>query len=201
MGEPLDEKRVASDPIEQFNYWFNQAMKTEVMDVNAMGIATADSTGRPANRVVLLKDVDERGFVFFTNYQSQKGKHLAANPRAELLFYWPELSRQVRIYGTVEKVSPEESDAYWRTRPRESQLSAWASPQSEVVSGREVLEARFKALEAQYAGKEIPRPPYWGGYRVVPDELEFWQGRPNRLHDRIRYRKEGEVWKIERLAP
>ncbi len=201
MGEPLSEEQVDPDPFRQFDKWLDQAIKAEVPDPNAMVLATASAHAVPSARVVLLKGVEKGGFTFFTNYRSRKAHDLAENPVAELLFFWSELARQVRIAGRVARVSEEESDAYWRLRPRGSQLTAWASPQSEVVPGREVLERRLQELEKQFAGKEIPRPPFWGGYRVFPHTFEFWQGRPNRFHDRIRYRREQEHWIIERLAP
>ena len=167
-----------------------------------MTLATISPDGKPSARIVLLKDCDDRGFVFYTNYQSIKGQHLVKNPWAALVFLWVELERQVRIEGKVEKVPPSESDSYFRTRPRGSQLGAWVSDQSNVIANREVLERQLEALEQKYAGKEVPRPPHWGGFRVIPTEIEFWQGRPNRLHDRLRYRlTESGNWIRERLSP
>lgn len=166
-----------------------------------MVLATADREGRPSARTVLLKDVDQRGFVFYTNYESRKGKELKENPRAALVFNWLQLRRQVCIEGSVSRVSREESEAYFKTRPRGHQLGAWASRQSSVVSGREELDRRLAALEVQYQGKEIPLPPYWGGYRVTPERIEFWQGRANRMHDRLLYRRQKDGWVLERLAP
>ncbi len=189
------------DPITQFGRWFEEARAAAVPEPNAMILATVDGDGAPDARAVLLKEFDERGFVFFTNYGSRKAKDLARHPVASLCFAWLPLERQVRIRGTVDKVTREETEAYFRTRPRGSQLGAWASEQSAVVAGRDVLEARLAELEAEYAGREVPVPPHWGGYRVHPASIEFWQGRPNRLHDRLRYLKEGGTWRRERLSP
>lgn len=199
--ESLDEKEVDASPFKQFAEWFKQAEAAVPILPNAMTLAVATHDGMPSARMVLLKDFDERGFVFYTNYESQKAKELDENPVASLCFYWAELGRQVRISGTVAKTSREESEAYFHTRPIDSQLGAWASNQSQVISSREVLEHRMEELSKQHEGKQIPLPPYWGGYRVAPFVFEFWQSRPSRLHDRIRYRLAGSEWIIERLAP
>jgi pyridoxamine 5'-phosphate oxidase len=191
-----------TDPIAQFKQWLQQAIDANLNEPNAMTLATADKQGRPSARIVLLKVVDERGFVFFTNYASHKGRELEENPQAALVFLWDELERQVRICGNVSKVSREESEAYFRQRPRGSRLGAWVSEQSSIVRDREILEAGLKTLEQRYPGEDIPLPSYWGGYLVAPTEIEFWQGRPNRLHDRLRYLRISQgKWKIERLAP
>lgn len=200
--ESLSETDVRPDPFAQFAAWFEEAVNSQLPEPNAMTLATAAPDGQPSARTVLLKGVDNQGFVFYTNYDSHKAHDMAANPRAALLFTWLELQRQIRIEGTVEKVSAAESEAYFQSRPRESQIGAWASPQSHVVAGREALETRMTALEAQFAGIEkLPLPPNWGGYRLRPHLFEFWQGRPSRLHDRIQFSKTTDGWKIERLAP
>jgi pyridoxamine 5'-phosphate oxidase len=189
-------------PFKQFELWFNQALAADLLEPNAMTLATVTSEGKPDARIVLLKGFDTRGFVFYTNYLSQKGQELAANPHAALVFLWGDLERQVRVVGSVEKATEQEADTYFHSRPLGSRLGAWASTQSEVIPSREVLEARMAALEAEYQGREIPRPDHWGGFRVVPTEMEFWQGRPSRLHDRLRYqRQDNGAWKIDRLAP
>jgi pyridoxamine 5'-phosphate oxidase len=198
--ESLDEKNVTRDPYEQFARWFDEVLRAQLTEPNAMILATVDARGQPSARTVLLKGYDARGFVFYTNYDSRKGRALAHNARGSLLFLWLELERQVRLEGLVEKVSAEESDEYFKTRPVGSRLAAWASPQSEVMPDRQSIEARF-AEAARVHGDDPHRPPHWGGYRLVPDCFEFWQGRPNRLHDRVQYRSEGTAWVIERLAP
>lgn len=200
--EDLLEKNAPSNPFVLFQRWFKDALKAQLMDANALAVASVSKTGKPSNRIVLLKGVDAKGFVFFTNYESRKGRELSGKPVASLLFFWPQLSRQVRVDGRVAKVSAQESDAYFKTRPRGSQLGAWASDQSRVVPSREFLKKRMNALEEQFAGKDIPRPPYWGGFRLIPSTLEFWQGQPNRLHDRLEYQRKGKSgWRISRLAP
>lgn len=196
----LDEAHADADPIKQFARWFDEARAADVAEPNAMVLATADQTGRPSARVVLLKGVDERGFVFFTNYESRKGVELAANPQAALLFFWPELERQVRIEGPVERVAERESDEYFRSRPLASRIGAWASPQSRVIASRAWLMARAAEMGLRH-GTNPSRPPFWGGYRVLPQAVEFWQGRPSRLHDRLRYTRAEGGWMRERLAP
>jgi|SRR5205085_7213424 len=198
----LNEANVAADPIEQFARWFADANAAGLKLPNAMTLATATSEGRPSARVVLLKEFDAGGFVFYTNYDSQKGRELDANPQAALCFYWTELDRQVRISGSVTKTTPEESADYFHTRPVDSQLGAWASRQSAVIASREVLEEKMRQLVREYEGGEVPLPPYWGGYRLAPEVIEFWQNRLSRLHDRLRYtRQAGGGWLIERLSP
>jgi pyridoxamine 5'-phosphate oxidase len=198
----LREVDMDADPLRQFQTWFAQVLDANLPQPYGMTLATAAADGTPSARMVLLRGLDERGFVFFTNYDSRKGQELAANPRAALVFYWPQLDRQVRIEGQVEVLAAEESDRYFATRPRESQLSAWASPQSEVIASRKVLERRMEEVQAQFAGGAVPRPPRWGGYRVVPTVIEFWQGRPGRLHDRLCYQRRPDgSWRLQRLAP
>lgn len=200
--EALSESDVLSSPLAQFDRWFQEALDAQLTEPNAMTLATATRDGHPSARTVLLKGVDKEGFVFFTNYESRKGQELADNPQAALLFTWLELERQVRIEGMIERISAEASEAYFQSRPKGSQIGAWVSPQSRVIPGRDVLEAKQQALEAEYAHAEVlPRPAFWGGYRLLPDTVEFWQGRPSRLHDRILYRRFAGAWKIERLAP
>ena len=190
------------DPIVQFNSWLAEAQARQIIEPNAMTLATVDADGQPWTRTVLLKICDARGFTFFTNYDGAKGRQLAGNARAALTFWWGALERQVNVTGTVTKTSPEESDAYFHSRPASSQLGAWASAQSAVVAGREQLEAQFTAALEKYGETEIPLPPHWGGYRLAPHTIEFWQGRRSRLHDRLRYTRQPDgAWKIERLAP
>lgn len=197
----LDEKDVNASPIDQFKIWVEEAHQSKVHEWNAMNLSTVRADGRPNSRIVLLKDVDT-GLVFFTNYNSAKGKELENNPFAAITFFWPVLERQVRFMGKVSKITPEESDEYFFSRPFASQIGAWASPQSEVIPDRTFLEEKEAKLLREINEKTIVRPEHWGGYRLVPEEVEFWQGRSSRLHDRIHYQKEGEaLWKIERLAP
>jgi pyridoxamine 5'-phosphate oxidase len=199
----LHRAEMHADPIEQFTTWFSTAVHSGLPDANAMTLATAAKSGRPSARVVLLKAFDQRGFVFFTNYDSDKGQELAANPYAALAFYWMPLERQVRISGRVEKTSRAESKKYFHSRPRGSQLGAWVSRQSEVIDARRILDARLARMTERFAGQEVVElPPHWGGYRVLPEIIEFWQGRANRLHDRFRYtRQKDKSWTIDRLAP
>ena len=200
--QSLLETDIAADPFIQFNRWWDDAVKSELDEINAMTLATASLSGTPAARIVLLKSVTEDGFVFFTNYNSHKGKELHENPQACLVFFWKELERQVRITGRVQKVSAAESDEYFNSRPAGSRVGAWASPQSSVIPSRKVIEKNIVKVEEQFAGTEITRPLHWGGYIVIPAVIEFWQGRTNRLHDRLQYSKmQDGSWKIERLAP
>lgn len=197
----LREEDAAADPLEQFGRWFDEALAAEVPEVTAMTLATAGADGRPAARIVLLKGFNDEGFVFYTNYESRKGRHLAENPHAALLFFWVQLERQVRIEGTVSRVSRQESEAYFHCRPRGSQIGAAASRQSAVLSGRGELEQRVRELEVRYADQPVPLPDFWGGYRLLPETLEFWQGRASRLHDRLRYQRHEDGWRRHRLSP
>jgi pyridoxamine 5'-phosphate oxidase len=197
----LLEENVLETPFKQFGKWFEEALNAQVLEPNAMHLSTI-SAGKPHGRIVLMKGFDENGFSFYTNYQSNKGQEIAETTFAALTFFWGDLERQIRIEGSIEQVSGEESDEYFHSRPRGSQIGAWVSNQSTVIDGRKVLEKRLEELEKEFEGSEIiPRPAHWGGYRVVPNKIEFWQGRPNRLHDRILFTKVGDEWKIERLSP
>jgi len=199
----LGPEDVSASPIAQLERWLAEALEAEAAEPTAMTLATATPDGEPNARVVLLKGIDAKGLVFYTNYESAKGRELAANPRAVLVAFWRELERQVRVGGHVTKVSREESEAYFRSRPLGSQLGAWASAQSEVVAGREVIEAQYAEAQARFAGGDVPLPPFWGGYRLEPRWMEFWQGRPSRLHDRLRYTRDADrdTWRLERLSP
>ncbi len=196
----LYESDVEADAIAQFTKWWGEANESRIEEVNAMTLATASAEGRPSARIVLLKDYDTNGFVFFTNYKSRKGKQLLENPFAAIIFFWKEIERQIRIEGSVLKISEEESDAYFYSRPEGSRVGAWASEQSQIIPERRVLEDRVIEYQQKFSGS-IPRPPHWGGYLLKPDSIEFWQGRSNRLHDRLLYTRTGETWKIDRLAP
>ncbi|MEY2881088.1 MAG: hypothetical protein RLZZ15_3468 [Verrucomicrobiota bacterium] len=197
----LAEKDLARDPFRQFGKWFQEAEASKLVEPNAMILATAGRDGRPSARTVLLKGVDGRGFVFYSNYESRKGRELEANPRATLVFPWFAFERQVIVEGAVTRVAREESEAYFHSRPLASQLAAWASVQSALVADRKALEEAYKAVEKKYAGQVVPLPPNWGGWRVAPETVEFWQGRRSRLHDRLRFRREKDQWVVERLSP
>lgn len=201
MLHSLTENEIDINPISQFEKWWQQAIESKIEEVNAMTLATVNSNGYPSARIVLLKGYNENGFIFFTNYESRKGKELETNPNASIVFFWKELERQIRIEGTVSKISEKESTDYFKSRPIESQIGAWASPQSSVIASRDMLENNFKELNFQYNGLEIPKPPHWGGYILNPVKIEFWQGRPGRLHDRIEYERMNEGWILRRLAP
>ena len=197
----LLEEKVDADPIKQFQQWWKEALESNVEEPNAMTLATCTKKGKPSARIVLLKGLNNNGFVFFTNYQSKKGTELDENPNAALIFFWKELERQVRIEGSVKKLSEKESDDYFVLRPEQSRIGAWSSPQSKVIKNREVLEEMFTRYTIKFTDGTIKRPPHWGGYIVTPELIEFWQGRPNRLHDRLQYTLKKDEWEIERLAP
>ncbi|MGI8811040.1 MAG: pyridoxamine 5'-phosphate oxidase [Pyrinomonadaceae bacterium] len=197
----LSESGVSADPFEQFSTWMENTLSSGILEPNAMVLSTADAECRPSSRVVLLKGFDQSGFVFFTNYESRKGRELAANPHAAILFFWPELERQINISGTVDRVSREGSETYFRSRPFDSRIGAWASKQSSKIESRTELEKRFASLKNSYSDGEVPLPPFWGGFRLSPDRFEFWQGRSSRLHDRICYKLRGGRWEISRLSP
>jgi pyridoxamine 5'-phosphate oxidase len=197
----MDERDLDPDPLRQFEAWFEEAREAGVEVPEAMALATATPEGRPSARMVLLKQADERGFAFHTNYESRKGDELAANPQAALLFHWRPPGRQVRVEGRVERVSAEESEAYFRTRPLGSRIAAWASPQSRLLPGRDELERLYEEASARFPGEDVPLPPHWGGFRLVPDSYEFWEHAENRLHDRVSYERESAAWRRERLAP
>jgi len=201
--DPLSEKKAGDCPFQLFNQWLADAMESETLDPNAMTLATVDDQGQPKARTLLLKGFSkEKGWVFYTNYESDKGKELAENPQCSLLFWWENLERQVRIEGRVQKLPEKDSDAYYASRPRDSQIGAWVSEQSQIITSRDLLEERLAVLEEQYAGIDtLPRPPHWGGYQLLPASVEFWQGQPSRLHDRLRFRLENDLWIKERLAP
>jgi pyridoxamine 5'-phosphate oxidase len=201
-ADSIDEKTVDPDPLKLFQRWLDEAKGAGIYLAEAMTLATSTTEGQPSARLILLKQADETGFVFYTNYNSAKARELDANPQAALVFYWPQLERQVRVEGKVERTSADESDTYFKTRPRESQIGALASPQSEVIASREALQERADELEKLYEGREVDRPAHWGGYRLHPNRIEFWKGRPGRLHDRILYERQSDgSWAISRLAP
>ncbi len=197
----LNESDVEGDAIEQFKRWLEDALHSGILEPTAMTLATANKEAKPSARMVLLKGVDERGFIFYSNYQSRKAQELLENPFAALTFYWDKLERQVRIEGKVQKVSRQESESYFKSRPHGSQIGAWASEQSNVIADREVVEEKVKELSERFVERQVPLPEFWGGYLLVPEVIEFWQGRPSRLHDRLRYTRHGENWKLERLSP
>jgi len=197
----LNEADVADEPMAQFTQWWQEAVASDILEVNAMALSTVNSSGQPSSRIVLLKDYNSAGFTFYSNYQSSKANDMDTSPHVSLLFFWKELERQIRIEGIAQKADPSVSDAYFASRPFGSKIGAWASPQSSVIDSRDVLEANTKNLEEQYLNSEVDRPPHWGGYVVHPTAIEFWQGRANRLHDRLKYIKENDTWNLSRLAP
>ncbi len=197
----LNKTSVDKNPFIQFTKWYESILDSDLNEPTAMMLSTADANGNPSARIVLLKEIDDSGFVFYTNYRSRKGKDLKGNPKAALTFFWDELRRQIRIEGSIEKISRETSKEYFSSRPRESQIGAWVSAQSSVIPNREILENKFDELDEKFGNEEIPLPDFWGGYRLIPSYFEFWQGRENRLHDRICYKKENDEWKIFRIAP
>ncbi len=197
----LDESNVSENPFDQFSIWMQEAIEAKILEPNAMALATANKKGIPSARIVLLKNIDRHGLVFFTNYESKKSKDLMENPNASVVFFWKELERQLRVSGSVEKISKKESEEYFKTRPYKSRLSAWASKQSSEIPGRKSLEEKFSEMKNRFGEDNIPLPDFWGGFRLIPIEFEFWQGRVNRLHDRIVYLKKNDAWKIVRLAP
>jgi pyridoxamine 5'-phosphate oxidase len=199
--QTLDETEVNTDPVLQFKKWFQEAVDSKVNEPNAMTVCTATVDGKPSARILLLRNFNENGFVFYTNYTSRKGTEILENPNCALLFFWPELERQVRIEGVLKKQTTQESDMYFNSRPRGSKLGAWTSEQSKVIASRKILDEEYEKLSKKYPDEQVPRPPHWGGYVLQPLSIEFWQGRPSRLHDRIVYTKENNTWKIERLAP
>lgn len=198
---PLEREHLAADPVQQFHQWLDDALAAGSPEANAMAVATADAAGQPSLRMVLLKHFDAAGFVFYTNLQSRKAQEIDSNPQAALLFYWPEVSRQVRVTGPVSRTTTAETLRYFLSRPRDSQVGAWTSPQSTVIETRAVLEQQFARLKAKFAAGDVPLPDFWGGFRVVPEAVEFWQARENRLHDRFVYRRDGDGWSVDRLAP
>lgn len=197
----LKKEDLCQNPLEQFSIWFKEAQNAEALEPNAMSLSTVSPSGKPSSRIVLLKGISESRLKFFTNYKSEKARHLEQNPWVSINFFWAELERQVRIEGKVEKTTEEESDAYFESRPEGSKLGAWASPQSEIIESREMMEESHHTLEAEFKGKPVPRPPHWGGFNIIPERVEFWQGRASRLHDRFVYTLENGAWKIDRLAP
>lgn len=201
MQMHLDESMIDSDPVVQFGNWFKQAVEGKVHEPNAFVLSTVGTDMKPSARILLLRDFNENGFVFYTNYNSRKSQNIAENPNACMTFFWPELERQVRIEGRIVKQSPAESDLYFANRPRSSRLGAWSSPQSEIIADRKALDDILADIDKKFEGKDVPRPDWWGGYVLIPDHLEFWQGRPSRLHDRIVFMRSGDVWKTVRLAP